>query len=100
MIELSGYLETEKMEIAKRHLIPKQLEKHGLKKSQLTIADEAIVELIRGYTHEAGVRELERETAAVCRKAAMDIGSGKARVRVGKQKLAAYLGAQSIPTAQ
>lgn len=93
VIELSGYLETEKMEIAKRHLIPKQLEKHGLKKSQLTIADEAIVELIRGYTHEAGVRELERETAAVCRKAAMDIGSGKARVRVGKQKLAAYLGA-------
>lgn len=93
VIELSGYLEIEKVEIAKRHLIPKQLEKHGLKKSQLTIADEAIVELIRGYTHEAGVRELERETAAVCRKAAMDIGSGKTRVRVGKQKLAAYLGA-------
>ncbi|MBS6323756.1 MAG: endopeptidase La, partial [Clostridium sp.] len=93
VIELSGYLETEKVEIAKRHLIPKQLEKHGLKKCQLTIADEAIVELIRGYTHEAGVRELERETAAVCRKAAMGIGSGKTRVRVGKQKLAAYLGA-------
>lgn len=92
LIELSGYLETEKVEIAKRHLIPKQLEKHGLKKSQLSITDDALISLIRGYTHEAGVRELEREIAAVCRKTAMDIGSGKARVRVGTQKLTAYLG--------
>lgn len=93
IIELSGYLETEKLEIAKRHLVPKQLEKHGIKKSQLTIADDALLSLIRGYTHEAGVRELEREIAAICRKAAMEIGSGKARVRVGKQKLNVYLGA-------
>ena len=92
IIELSGYLETEKVEIAKRHLIPKQLEKHGLKKSQLSINDEALIELIRGYTHEAGVREAEREIAAVCRKAAMDIGSGKTKIRVGKQKLVSYLG--------
>lgn len=92
LIELSGYLETEKVEIAKRHLIPKQLEKHGLKRSQLSITDDALVALIRNYTHEAGVRELEREIAAVCRKTAMDIGNGKVRVRVGTQKLGAYLG--------
>ena len=74
---MPGYLETEKLEIAKRHLIPKQMERHGLKKSLLSVTDEALTELIRSYTREAGVRELEREIAAVCRKAAMDIGKGR-----------------------
>lgn len=93
LIELPGYLETEKLEIAKRHLIPKQMERHGLKKSLLSVTDEALTELIRSYTREAGVRELEREIAAVCRKAAMDIGEGKTRVRVSVPRLRGYLGA-------
>ena len=94
LIELPGYLETEKLEIAKWHLIPKQMERHGLKKSLLSVTDEALTELIRSYTREAGVRELEREIAAVCRKAAMDIGEGKTRVRVSVPRLRGYLGAQ------
>ncbi len=93
VIELPGYLEDEKIEIAKRHLLPKQLEKHGLKKSQLTLSDAVLGDLIRGYTREAGVRELERTLAAVCRKAACDIGDGKTRVRMTQAKLREYLGA-------
>lgn len=92
VIEVPGYMEYEKTEIAKRHLLPKQMAKHGLKKSQLTLTDAAMTELVRGYTREAGVRQLERELAAVCRKAACDIGSGKTRVRVSPQRLREYLG--------
>lgn len=73
VIELSSYTDEEKTEIAKRHLIPKQKKKHGLKASQLKISDEAIHEIIRSYTRESGVRRLEREIAAVCRKAASGI---------------------------
>lgn len=92
IIELPGYMEYEKVEIAKRHLLPKQLEKHGMKKSMMSVTEPALYELIRGYTREAGVRSLERELAALCRKAACDIGEGKKRVRVTPQKLRDYLG--------
>ena len=73
IIDLSGYLEHDKLEIAKRHLIPKQLEAHGLTNKNVTITDKAIMKIITEYTREAGVRNLERELASVCRKMAKDI---------------------------
>ena len=69
VIELGSYTDEEKLMIAKDHLIPKQLEKHGLKKSQLRLSDDAIREIIRCYTRESGVRSLERLLAQICRKA-------------------------------
>ncbi|MEN6471491.1 MAG: endopeptidase La [Clostridiaceae bacterium] len=92
VIDVPSYLETEKLEIAKRHLIPKQMKKHGIKKSMLTVPENVVSEMIRGYTAEAGVRELERTAASICRKAACEIGSGKEHVRMSKQKLYEYLG--------
>ena len=71
VIELSSYTDEEKLQIAKRYLIPKELKRHGLAKSQLRFADSAIREIISAYTRESGVRVLEREIASVCRKAAM-----------------------------
>ena len=68
-----GYLEYDKIEIAKRHIIPKQMEAHGLKKKNVTITDDAVKKIITEYTREAGVRNLERELASVCRKLARDI---------------------------
>ncbi|WP_295618057.1 endopeptidase La [uncultured Intestinimonas sp.] len=79
VIELSSYTDEEKLHIAKEHLLPKELKRHGLKKSQLRITDDAIREIIRGYTRESGVRVLERQLAAVCRKAAMSIVSGEGK---------------------
>ncbi len=73
IIRLSGYTEDEKLEIAKRHLIPRQLDLTGLKKTELTFDDEAIVELIQSYTMEAGVRQLEREIAKIARKVVKEI---------------------------
>jgi ATP-dependent Lon protease len=73
IIELPGYLEYDKIEIAKRHIIPKQLENHGLKNKNVTITDDAVKMIITEYTREAGVRNLERELASVCRKLARDI---------------------------
>ena len=73
IIDLSGYLEHDKLEIAKRHLVPKQLEAHGLANKKVTITDKAIMKIITEYTREAGVRNLERELASVCRKMAKDI---------------------------
>lgn len=73
IIELSGYLQYDKREIAKRHIIPKQLEEHGLSKSNIDITDAAIDKIISEYTREAGVRNLERELASVCRKIAKEI---------------------------
>ena len=92
VIEVPSYLATEKIEIARQYLIPKQLEKHGLKKSMLTIGDEEISEIVNCYTREAGVRSLERCIAAVCRKAAVDIANGKKRIRLSKSKIKEYLG--------
>ncbi len=68
IIELPGYLEHEKIHIARRHLIPKQLREHGLNEQTLEITDEAVLRIIREYTREAGVRNLEREIANICRK--------------------------------
>jgi len=79
IIELPGYLDFDKTEIAKRHIIPKQLAEHGLKKSDVRITDEALVSIIREYTREAGVRNLEREIASVLRKVAKEIVLGKQR---------------------
>ncbi|HLF15522.1 MAG TPA: endopeptidase La [Bacteroidota bacterium] len=76
IIELPGYLDFDKTEIAKRHIIPKQLAEHGLKPSDVGITDEAIIRIIREYTREAGVRNLEREIASVCRKVAKEIVVG------------------------
>lgn len=78
IIRLPGYTEDEKVEIAKRHLIPKQIENHGLKEDEWSITDEALLDLIRYYTREAGVRNLERELAGLARKSVRDIVSGKA----------------------
>ena len=77
VIELSSYTDEEKLEIAKRHLIPKQKKKHGLKGAQLRLTDDAIRQIISGYTRESGVRTLEREIAHVCRKAASGIAEGR-----------------------
>ena len=93
IIEVPSYLANEKVQIALRHLIPKQLEKHGLKKSMLAIPEETVELIVSEYTREAGVRSLERCIASVCRKAACDIAEGKKRIRVGKAKLHEYLGA-------
>ena len=82
VIELSSYTDEEKLMIAKDHLIPKQLSKHGLKKTQLRISDEGIREMIRCYTRESGVRNLEREIANLCRKCAMLLVSDENRKRV------------------
>ena len=76
VIELSSYTDEEKLQIAKRHLIPKQKKKHGLKGAQLRFTDGAIRQIISGYTRESGVRNLERELANVCRKAATGVAEG------------------------
>ncbi len=77
VIELSSYTDEEKLQIAKRHLLPKQRRKHGLKANQLKIDDAAMREIIGTYTKESGVRKLERQLASVCRKAASGIAEGK-----------------------
>jgi len=94
VIELSSYTDEEKLQIAKRHLLPKQLKRHGLQKSQLRISDSAIRAIIASYTRESGVRILERQLAAVCRKAAMKIVSEDVKmIRITDTELKEYLGA-------
>lgn len=94
IIELNSYTDEEKVMIAKDHLIPKQMEKHGLKKSQLRITEDAVRELIRCYTRESGVRNLERRVADICRKADMLILSEqtKGRITVTASNIEDYLG--------
>ncbi len=93
IIEVSSYTENEKLHIAVEHLIPKQLDKHGLKPEQLSISRGAIWKIARNYTKEAGVRQLEREIGNICRKAAREIlEQGKAKVRVTETNLNKYLG--------
>lgn len=79
IIELPGYLEHEKREIARQHIIPKQIEEHGLDKKKVLIEDAAITKIIQEYTREAGVRNLEREIASVCRKVAKELVLSKRR---------------------
>lgn len=93
VINLPGYTEEEKIEIASRFLIPKMLSEHGLTADNLSIRKDAIKEIIRAYTQEAGVRNLERQIAAICRKTAKDVVSGKKRkVSVTSKNLSKYLG--------
>ncbi len=93
LIEVSSYTENEKMHIAKEHLVRKQIKKNGLKKDQLSISEEALSMVIRGYTREAGVRSLERKLGEICRKAAREIYEGnKKKVTVTKKNLEQFLG--------
>ncbi|MBM3488338.1 MAG: endopeptidase La [Alphaproteobacteria bacterium] len=94
IIRLAGYTEDEKVEIAKRHLIPKQLKAHGLKRDEWALAEDAIRDLCRYYTREAGVRNLEREIANLARKAIKDVLTKKGRgsIRVTRRNLEKYAG--------
>src|SRR4029079_13608683 len=93
IIQLPGYTQQEKIEIGKRFLIPKQMEIHGLKASNIQITDEAMTELVQAYTKEAGVRNLEREIANIMRKVARTVAEGRKRkVVVDIKKLEEYLG--------
>lgn len=96
VIRLSGYTEDEKLNIAKNHLIGKQMERNGLKANELEITDSAVIGMIRYYTREAGVRSLEREVSKVCRKAVKDIllKKSKDKVVVTQDNLKDYLGVQ------
>jgi ATP-dependent Lon protease len=93
VIQLSGYTEDEKLGIAKRYLLPKQLEAHGLTRSRLTVSDRMLRTIVREYTREAGVRSLERRIGDVCRKAATLVAKGrKERIRVDDDLLREWLG--------
>lgn len=93
VIEINSYTETEKFHIAKEHLIPKQIKKNGLMAKQLSFSKDAVNGIIDGYTREAGVRELERSIAAVCRKAAAKIVSGETQTnKIKASNLKEYLG--------
>ncbi len=95
IIELPGYTEEEKLEIAKRHLLPRQLEAHGLKPEWVNIPDKVILEIIRRYTRESGVRNLERELATICRKIAKEVAKDPKAfqpVKITLTKLDKYLG--------
>lgn len=93
VIEISSYAENEKMHIATQHLLPKQLQKHGLTSEQLKISKGAIWKIARNYTKEAGVRQLERKIGDICRKSAREIlETGKSSIRVTERNLEKYLG--------
>jgi len=93
IIRISGYTEDEKIEIAKRHLLAKQIKAHGLRKGEWSISDGALRDIIRYYTREAGVRNLERELASLTRKATRDIlAKGIKSVKVTSKSLSKYLG--------
>ena len=94
ILEFSGYILEEKLQICKDHLIPKQILEHGLRKREIKFGDNAITSLIESYTREAGVRNLERQIANVCRKVAKDISSKKCKsVTINREKIYEYLGA-------
>ena len=93
VIELGSYTDEEKVEIARQHLIPKQLKEHGLQKRQLSISEDALRSIISGYTRESGVRILERKIAAICRKAAMKIATeGVKKIAVTPADIKEFLG--------
>ncbi len=96
VIRLSGYTEDEKLNIAKRHLLPKQIERNALKKGELTVDDSAIIGIIRYYTREAGVRSLEREISKLCRKAVKQLLLDKSlkHIEINGENLHDYLGVQ------
>lgn len=92
IIELSSYSPDEKFNIAKKHLVKKEILKHGLTPAQLKISDSAIHKIIKSYTREAGVRGLEKQIATLCRKACMELESGKQCLRINEKNLPKYLG--------
>ncbi|MDK2823344.1 MAG: ATP-dependent Lon protease [Clostridia bacterium] len=93
LIRISGYTEEEKVKIAERYLLPKQMKEHGLKEEQLQVSENTLLQIVRLYTREAGVRSLEREIAGICRKAAKEIVKNPDKiVRVTVQNLQNYLG--------
>lgn len=92
MIEISGYTNSEKLNIAKKYLISKEMEKNGLNEDELTISDNVIEVIIKNYTREAGVRELERLIARICRRAVKEILEGKDQIRVTMSNYSKYLG--------
>jgi len=97
IIRLEGYTEDEKVQIAKQHLIPKQMDAHGLKSEELTYSDDALRAMIRHYTREAGVRTLERELAKVARKSLRQILEGKAeKVELTPENLGDFLGVRKF----
>jgi ATP-dependent Lon protease len=100
VIRLPGYTEDEKMNIAKKYLVPKQMENNGLKPGELTVSDEVLFDIVRHYTREAGVRNLEREVAKICRKAVRALLTGKGKkkavtsIAITRDNLEKYLGVQ------
>ncbi|GKV68814.1 Lon protease 1 [Sporosarcina sp. NCCP-2716] len=101
IISIAGYTELEKQAIAARHLIPKQLKEHGLTKSQVKFQQPAILDLVRFYTREAGVRSLQREIARICRKSARIIAGGKRKsVTVSTKTLETFLGKRKFSHGQ
>ena len=97
IIELSGYTSSEKFDIAKEHLVPKMIEEHGLDKSKIEITDDALRKVISEYTYEAGVRDLERQIATICRKVAVKVVNGdNLPITVKSADLIEYLGSKKV----
>src|SRR5262249_23900826 len=97
VIRLSGYTEEEKLEISKRHIIPKQLVEHGITAEQLVIPDKSLRTLIESYTREAGLRNLEREVAAISRKVARKVAEGHTEpIKLTPAVMQKFLGAPKI----
>src|SRR4029077_17632897 len=95
VIRLTGYTQEEKLRIARLHLIPKQTRENGLSDEQIEFSDEAIRSVISGYTKEAGLRNLERELAAICRKVAVKVARGETeRMVIDPAKVEEFLGAR------
>ncbi len=94
VIQLAGYTEAEKLEIAKRYLVPRQIERNGLSRSKIAFSDAALKTVISDYTREAGVRQLEREIGTICRKVAMQVAEGtvKRKVTIGEPRVRELLG--------
>ncbi|HSF19002.1 MAG TPA: endopeptidase La [Vicinamibacteria bacterium] len=93
VIQLTGYTEEEKLQIAKRHLVPKQLEENGLGSEQIAFSDEALKNIVTQYTREAGLRSLEREISQVCRKVARKVAEGREKImRITASNLGTFLG--------
>jgi ATP-dependent Lon protease len=98
VIHLSGYTEREKLQIARKYLVPKQLEAHGLRPKQVTFTERGLLLTIREYTREAGVRNLERRIADLARKAATQIARGRSKaIRVDEKRVREWLGARRFP---
>jgi ATP-dependent Lon protease len=97
VLRLSGYTEDEKVEIAKRHIIPKQLEEHGITPEHLLLTDKALRVIINGYTRESGLRNVEREVASICRKVARKVAEGHTKtIRITPHNVFKFLGAPKI----